>query len=325
MIFFGVTSSTAVDAWLRTRICKETKGIFCHGSSSSGSDLTRRKIKNYSRSHQDTNHYLGNWTYLRRGGYSIAGYFDGSSIPPSHHHKYLPALCIGIVLRQSEMDIRTARASRRDTDERSRCHRWSRKSLAVPRRNRRCGRICLSRMACHSSSLLVLPSWCWMFVWSSGEWLRYQVVALLFFVIQMCSNKSLSLNSLASCFWNFPNLLTCDKHDRWQQSCDWDPAKEQSTWHIWVICCFFVSVWFTRLFGFTFAIWASSLLRFVKVLGSRIVKSIKTINFFNRPENSFCEVKLSLLLQNTCSLFYTDANFPEFSNTLEKFFTRFLS
>lgn len=43
-----------------------------------------------------------------------------------------------------------------------------------------------------------------------------------------------------------------------------------------------------RLFGFNFAICASSLVRFVKVLGSRIVKSIKTVNFFNRRENSFC-------------------------------------
>lgn len=199
-------------------------------------------------SRQDTKDNTGNWTYVTLGVvrcYSIADCFVGSSIPPSHHHNYLPVFSVRIVHRRSEMNIHTGRPLRWDTDEQSRCLRSSRIPPACASRNRWCGRRCLSRMSCLSMSLLVrLPSWwwsSWLFV-SSGEWLRssmwlavqlmFQCVAPLFFVLRTCSNKSLKWN-----LWIFSSLdslhfPTCDKHDRWQQSCEWDPAKKQSTWHI---------------------------------------------------------------------------------------------
>lgn len=178
------------------------------------------------------------WTYVRLGVvrcHSTAECFVGSSIPLSHHHNYLPALSLHIAGLWSVSNIRSESPwPCCCTDESSRCRRSSNIPLAAFLRIPKCARICPRGPSYPLQSMVILSCW-WLFV-SSGEWLRSsmllatrlnQRVVLLFFVLRMCLNKSLKENAgLLWCLRFVVGLFTCDKHDRWQQCCERDPAKK---------------------------------------------------------------------------------------------------
>lgn len=65
-------------------------------------------------------------------------------------------------------------------------------------------------------------------------------------VLEQESTGVATIKKFVRCWWTI--VLTCDRHNCWEQGCKWDPAKQQSAWHYWRCRCWFVSLFYVAFF-----------------------------------------------------------------------------